>query len=34
MRQTPEAELDYYGVALFGPRDVVDPLTKKFSLLR
>ncbi len=34
MRRTPEAELDYYGVALFGPRDVVDPLTKKFSLLR
>ncbi|MQS05944.1 DUF2000 domain-containing protein [Streptomyces alkaliphilus] len=34
MRRTPEAELDYYGVALFGPRDVIDPLTKKFSLLR
>lgn len=34
MGQTPEAELDYYGVAVFGPRDVVDPLTKKFSLLR
>lgn len=34
MRQTPEAELDYYGVAVFGPRDAVDPLTKKFSLLR
>ncbi|MER5834690.1 DUF2000 domain-containing protein [Streptomyces sp. NPDC002130] len=34
MRRTPEGELDYYGVALFGARDAVDPLTKKFSLLR
>jgi hypothetical protein len=34
MRRTPESELDYYGVAVFGPRDTVDPLTKKFSLLR
>ncbi|MEU0597378.1 DUF2000 domain-containing protein [Streptomyces sp. NPDC006393] len=34
MRKRPEQELDYYGVAVFGPRAVVDPLTKKFSLLR
>lgn len=34
MKQTPEQLLDYYGVALFGTRDELDPLTKKFSLLR
>lgn len=31
-KQTPEAELEYYGVCLFGPRSVVEELTKKFSL--
>ncbi|MZE78356.1 DUF2000 domain-containing protein [Streptomyces xinghaiensis] len=34
MERTAEADLDYYAVAAFGPRDVLDPLTKKFSLLR
>ncbi|MHC0431540.1 DUF2000 domain-containing protein [Streptomyces sp. O3] len=34
MRQIPEPELDYYGVAVFGQRTELDPLTKKFSLLR
>ncbi|MBC9726532.1 DUF2000 domain-containing protein [Streptomyces sp. TRM68367] len=34
MKQTPESDLDYYGVAVFGTRADVDPLTKKFSLLR
>jgi hypothetical protein len=33
MKTTPEQALDYYGVAVFGQRDVLDPLTKKFSLL-
>ncbi|MFF8392530.1 DUF2000 domain-containing protein [Streptomyces sp. NPDC016172] len=34
MKATPEQALDYYGIAVFGQRDVLDPLTKKFSLLR
>ncbi|MFF4603455.1 DUF2000 domain-containing protein [Streptomyces sp. NPDC001339] len=34
MSRTAEAELDFYGVAVFGPCTEVDPLTKKFSLLR
>lgn len=34
MRRTAEADLDYYGVAVFGPRADLDPLTKKFSLLQ
>ncbi len=25
MRATPEAELDYYGIATFGRREVIDP---------
>lgn len=33
MKATAEQSLDYYGVAAFGPRDRIDPLTKKFSLL-
>jgi hypothetical protein len=33
MKSTPEQALDYYGVAVFGQRDVLDPLAKKFSLL-
>lgn len=28
----PEAELSYYGIALFGTKEQVGPLTKKFSL--
>lgn len=34
MAATPEQDLDYYGVALFGERSAVEPLTKRFSLLR
>ena len=30
----PEAELDYWGLALFGPTEAVDTLTRKFSLWR
>jgi hypothetical protein len=31
-RQTPEAELEYYGICLFGEVDKVQELTRKFSL--
>ncbi len=33
-RQTPEADLQYYGIVLNGPWDQVSALTKKFSLWR
>jgi len=33
-KATPDDGLDYYGVALFGPRVVVDPLTRRLSLWR
>jgi hypothetical protein len=33
MKATPEESLDYYGVAVFGTRDELDPMAKKFSLL-
>ncbi len=29
-----EEELDYWGLALFGPKEVLDPVTRKFSLWR
>jgi len=32
--QTPELELDYWGICFFGPKEVLNPLTKKFSLWR
>jgi len=32
--QTPEAELEYWGVALFGEVEKLNALTKKFSLWR
>lgn len=32
--QTPEAELEYWGVAMFGEAEKVGALTKKFSLWR
>ena len=32
--QVAEAELDYWGLAVFGPKEAVDPLTRKFSLWR
>lgn len=33
-QQTPEAELDYLAIALFGLSMDLDPLTRKFSLFR
>lgn len=30
---TPEAEITYFAIAAVGPRDVLDPVTKKLSLL-
>jgi hypothetical protein len=32
--QTPEAELEYFGICMFGPKELVNSLTKKFSLWR
>src|SRR5688572_21093685 len=29
---TPEVELEYYGICLFGPGEIVSELTRKFSL--
>ena len=31
-RATPKSSLQFYGVALFGTRSLLDPLTRKFSL--
>jgi Protein of unknown function (DUF2000) len=31
---TREEELDYWGLCVFGPKQVVDPITRKFSLWR
>lgn len=31
---TPEAELDYFGICMFGQTEVLKELTKKFSLFR
>lgn len=33
-KQTPESELEYYGICFFGSKEVLNSLTKKFSLLR
>jgi hypothetical protein len=33
-RNTPELELEYYGTCLFGEKQQVEALTKKFSLWR
>lgn len=33
-KQTPEIELDYWGICFFGPKEVLNNLTKKFSLWR
>lgn len=33
-KQTPEIELDYWGICFFGPKEVLNGLTKKFSLWR
>jgi len=32
--QTPESELEYYAVCMFGEIETLNPLTKKFSLWR
>ena len=32
-KETPEEELEYYGVCLFGERAVLEEMTNKFSLL-
>lgn len=31
-KQTPELELEYYGICFFGSKEVLNALTKKFSL--
>ena len=33
-RQTPNANICYYGVMLFGDKENLDPITGKFSLWR
>lgn len=33
-RSTPEGNLDYFGIALFGAAEEIDPLTRKFSLFK
>lgn len=33
-RETFEIDLEYYGICFFGEREILDPLTKKFSLWR
>lgn len=32
--ETPEAELEYFGICLFGDTDVLREITKKFSLFQ
>ena len=31
-RETPELRLEYYGIVCFGLKEILNPLTKKFSL--
>lgn len=33
-KNTPEVELEYYGICLFGPKETLNGLTRKFSLWR
>lgn len=33
-RALPEENLDYWGISIFGPKEVVNPITRKFSLWR
>jgi hypothetical protein len=33
-KETPELELEYYGICFFGEKDKLSELTKKFSLWR
>ena len=31
-REVPEAELEYYGICMFGPIEIISELTRKFQL--
>ena len=33
-KNTPEEQLEYYGICMFGKKEIINPLTKKFSLWR
>ncbi|MBI2590792.1 MAG: DUF2000 domain-containing protein [Candidatus Blackburnbacteria bacterium] len=33
-KNTPEIELEYWGICMFGPKEQLNTLTKKFSLWR
>lgn len=33
-RSTPEKDLEYFGLCLFGDAETIDPLTRKFSLFK
>jgi len=33
-RVTREGDLDYWGLCMFGPKEILDPITRKFSLWR
>ncbi len=33
-KNTPEGELNYYGLCMFGHKDKINPITSKFSLWR
>ncbi|TSC88355.1 MAG: hypothetical protein G01um101416_23 [Microgenomates group bacterium Gr01-1014_16] len=33
-RNTPEDQLEYYGICMFGEKETINQLTKKFSLWR
>jgi hypothetical protein len=33
-RNTKEADLEYFGICLFGASEILNPLTKKFSLFK
>lgn len=33
-KTTPEIELEYYGICMFGDKTVINDFTKKFSLWR
>lgn len=33
-KETSEADLDYYGILIYGPNEELSPLTRKFSLYR
>lgn len=33
-KETPETELEYYGICMFGDKEIINSRTKKFSLWR